>query len=138
MLKVLIVVAVLLGAAFSIPALRQYVEPVVTAVTKPARNMVGAQLTRVRDPVFRWAVRNEARNMARELVQRDREGQPLPRPQDFQSYLTGRTLAQQPVLDRWGSPYYLLVAHDSVTVVSPGPDTRPGTEDDIRAPFPRR
>jgi general secretion pathway protein G len=37
-------------------------------------------------------------------------------------------------LDPWGSPYAIICADDDVTVVSPGPDKKVGTEDDIIAP----
>lgn len=136
-LKILLFVLVALGASFSIPSLRRVVEPVTDAALDPAKRMLSGQLARIRDPVYRWSVQNEARGIARELIQREETGQPLPRPQDFQSYLQRRTLAGAPVLDRWGSPYYLLVTADSVVVVSPGPDERPGSDDDIRAGLPR-
>lgn len=136
-IRLILLVVAALGASFSIPALRQHVEPVTTAALAPAKRLIGRQLARIRDPVFRWSVQNEARGIARELIQREDGGQPLPRPQDFQAHLQRRTLAGSPVLDRWGSPYYLLVTADSVIVVSPGPDQRPGTEDDIRAGLPR-
>jgi hypothetical protein len=82
--------------------------------------------------VFQWSVRNEARTLARELHSRELSGQPLPRPQDFSSYMQRRTISGTGGLDKWGSPYYMLLYGDSITVVSPGPDQRPGSEDDIR------
>ena len=36
--------------------------------------------------------------------------------------------------DPWGSAYMISCAEDDVTVVSPGPDRKLGTEDDIIAP----
>jgi hypothetical protein len=36
--------------------------------------------------------------------------------------------------DPWGSPYEIICADDDVTVVSPGPDKKTGTADDIIAP----
>lgn len=136
-LKVLVILLVALGASFGIPALRQHVEPVADAALAPAKRLLDRQLARIRDPVFRWSVQNEARGIARDLQQIEETGQALPRPQDFQSYLQGRTLAGAAVLDRWGSPYYLLLTGDSIVVVSPGPDQRPGNTDDIRAGLPR-
>jgi general secretion pathway protein G len=36
--------------------------------------------------------------------------------------------------DPWGSPYLITCAEDDVTVLSPGPDRKTGTADDIVAP----
>ena len=36
--------------------------------------------------------------------------------------------------DPWGSPYSIVCTEDDVTVVSPGPDKKAGTADDIVAP----
>jgi general secretion pathway protein G len=36
--------------------------------------------------------------------------------------------------DPWGSPYTIVCADDDITVFSPGPDKKIGTEDDIVAP----
>jgi general secretion pathway protein G len=36
--------------------------------------------------------------------------------------------------DPWGSPYTIICADDDITVFSPGPDKKIGTEDDIVAP----
>jgi general secretion pathway protein G len=40
--------------------------------------------------------------------------------------------------DPWGTPYTLECQSDEVVVISAGPDRALGTEDDIRAPGPRR
>jgi general secretion pathway protein G len=38
------------------------------------------------------------------------------------------------LVDPWGSPYTISCADDDITVISPGPDKKIGTEDDIVAP----
>lgn len=137
MKKIVLIVVVVAGAVLSIRPAREAALPLLAPVAEPAVRILGQQVARVRDPVYRWSVKNEARGLLRELVERERSGSPLPRPADFQEYLRTRTVAEQPVTDRWGSPYYLLMNRDSMAVVSPGPDRRPGTEDDIRASVPR-
>jgi hypothetical protein len=130
--RALLVIVVLLAAILAIPPVREVAGPVFEPGKAVLDRTVGRVWVRGRDQVFRWSVRNEARTLALELQKREVSGQPLPRPQDFQAYLERRTISGTPGLDKWGSPYYMLVAGDSITVVSPGPDARPGTADDIR------
>jgi len=131
-LRAVLVIAVLLAAVLAIPPVRAMAGPVLEPGKAFLDRSVGKVFARSRDRVFSWSVRNEARSLAQELQKREISGQPLPRPQDFQTYLQRRTISGTPGLDKWGSPYYMLLGGDSVTVVSPGADRRPGTADDIR------
>lgn len=131
-LRAVLVIVVLCAAVLAIPPVREIAGPVLEPGKSLLDRSVGRVWVRGRDQVFRWSVRNEARTLAQELQKREVSGQPLPRPQDFQGYLQRRTISGTPGLDKWGSPYYMLLGGDSITVVSPGPDGRPGNGDDIR------
>ena len=131
-LRAVLVSLVLLAAVLAIPPVRALAGPLLDPGKALLDRSVGRVWARGRDQVFRWSVRNEARTLALELQKREASGQGLPRPQDFQSYVQRRTISGTPGLDKWGSPYYMLLGRDSITVVSPGPDRRPGTGDDIR------
>lgn len=131
-LRAILVILVLAAAVLAIPPVREIAGPVLEPGKALLDRSVGRAWARGRDTVFRWSVRNEARTLAQELQKREISGQPLPRPQDFQAYLQRRTISGTPGLDKWGSPYYMLLGGDSITVVSPGPDGRPGNGDDIR------
>ena len=131
-LRAVLVIVVLCAAVLAIPPVREVAGPVLEPGKSLLDRSVGRVWARGRDQVFRWSVRNEARTLAQELQKREVSGQPLPRPQDFQAYLQRRTISGTPGLDKWGSPYYMLLGGDSITVVSPGPDGRPGNGDDIR------
>ena len=131
-LRAVLVLVVLCAAVLAIPPVREIAGPVLEPGKSLLDRSVGRVWARGRDQVFRWSVRNEARTLAQELQKREASGQPLPRPQDFQAYLQRRTISGTPGLDKWGSPYYMLLGGDSITVVSPGPDGRPGNGDDIR------
>lgn len=131
-LRTILVIVVLLAAVLAIPPVRGLAGPVLEPGKALIDRSVGRLWVRGRDRVFGWSVRNEARTLAQELQKREISGQALPRPQDFQAYLQRRTISGAPGLDKWGFPYYMLLGGDSITVVSPGPDGRPGTDDDIR------
>jgi general secretion pathway protein G len=46
--------------------------------------------------------------------------------------------AAMSIRDPWGTPYAVDCQVDEVVVISAGPDRKFGTEDDLRAPVPRR
>ncbi len=131
-LRAILVILVVLAAVLAIPPVRSLAAPALEPGKAMIDRSVGRLWVRARDRIFGWSVRNEARTLAQELQKREIAGQTLPRPQDFQAYLQRRTISGSPGLDKWGAPYYMLLGGDSITVVSPGPDGRPGTDDDIR------
>lgn len=131
-LRAVLVIVVLLAAVLAIPPVRAMAGPVLEPGKALLDRSVGKLFGRGRDRVFEWSARSEARSLAQELQKREISGQALPRPQDFQSYLQRRTISGTAGLDKWGSPYYMLLGGDSITIVSPGADRRPGTADDIR------
>lgn len=133
MKKIILIALLAIFCVLAIPPLRTWADPVVGPILADASARLEPQLDRVRTPYFRWEAKSEARTIAEGLRQDALTGQSLPRPADFQAYLRRRTINPRDVADRWGSPYYLQLQPDSIVVISPGPDGRPGTEDDIRA-----
>lgn len=120
--KILVLVALVLGAALYFPKSR----PVVMDFLAPVLN-----------PVFRWQTQEELSNILRELRTIEREGrQPLPQPgEEFQAWM-GRNFQGGEAEDSWGNPYTMRVWRDSVGVVSRGPDLEVLTPDDIRVTMP--
>ena len=115
--KILLLAALVLGAALYFPESR----PVVMDMLAPVLN-----------PVFRWQTNEELSSIVRELQKIQREGrQPLPLPgEEFEAWM-GRNFQGGESLDSWGNPYTMRIWRDSVGVVSRGPDLEIQTPDDI-------
>jgi hypothetical protein len=122
-------------AVLTVPPLRQWAAPTLG----PAADLIAGQMEpavlRVRDPFYEWGTRKELRRFAKELQERHASRTPLPETENFPSYLARRHHSDG--FDRWGRPYYLLMAGDSVIVGSAGPDGIPFNEDDVREGFSR-
>ncbi len=125
MFKVILVLALGLGAAMSFPRSRA----VVMDFMAPALN-----------PAFTWQTRGEMDRIARELQSLNRQGELLPEEgEEFDQWLARRFQGGSS-LDAWGNPYTLKQWPDSVGVISAGPDTLVATSDDIllSAPIQQR
>ncbi|CAN5317070.1 hypothetical protein BH23GEM4_BH23GEM4_25270 [soil metagenome] len=106
------------------PSLRQRALPYVEPYAKPAL-----------DPLFAWKTRSDLAEIARLLDTSRAMGQPLPEPGDFSAFLT-RAMGEEGELDPWGNRYYLRKQRRQNVVGSPGPDSQPGTADDITRSIP--
>ena len=116
MYKVILVVAILMGAAFYFPQTR----PVMVDTFAPVMN-----------PVFTWQTKGELGRIVRELETLQREGGPLPTPGEwFQSWMA-RNFLGRARSDAWGTDYTMKVWRDSLGIVSNGPDLEIGTPDDV-------
>ena len=116
MYKVILAVAILLGAALYFPQTR----PVVAETLAPVMN-----------PVFTWQTKGEMGRIRRELETLQREGDFFPAPgEGFQRWMN-RNFLGRARSDAWGMDYTLRVWRDSVGVVSNGPDLEIETSDDI-------
>ncbi len=116
MFKVVLLILVLLGAAFYFPQTR----PVVVDTLAP-----------VLDPVLSWQTRGEMEGIVRELQTLTRQGSDLPTPgASFDAWML-RNFMGGSKTDAWGVNYTLKVWRDSVGVVSNGPDREIETPDDI-------
>lgn len=99
---------------------------------EPLRQRALPHVEFVLNPIYSWEAKNRANAISRVLVRAQSEGSPIPRPRDFQRFLTDREGAQA-ALDPWGQPYFLYRDRRSVRVSSPGPDRRANTPDDIHS-----
>jgi hypothetical protein len=123
-MKAILIILVLLGAAWSIPEVR-------SRTYEPAFKRLGPTGEKLLAPTYRAGARSQANHMFR-IMSLDRDqGRPLPEPQTFQRWIRSR-LGEEATLDPWGSPYYMERERSMITIGSPGPDRRRGTDDDIR------
>ncbi|MFC1662362.1 hypothetical protein ACFL3S_13070 [Gemmatimonadota bacterium] len=120
--KILLLLALTLGAALYFPQSR----PMVLDTFAPVIN-----------PVLRWQTHGELNQILRELQTIQREGrQPLPVPgEDFQAWMDRNFWGGEGV-DGWGNRYTMRTWRDSVGVISRGPDLVIDTPDDLRATLP--
>lgn len=119
MLKMIAVLAALLGAALYFPATR----PVVLDAAAP-----------ILDPVLTWSTRGEMNRLARDLEQQERSSRWLPNPRggDWEGWLEREYQGGDAVTDAWGTPYTYQLTRDAFTITSFGPDQQRGTPDDLQ------
>lgn len=122
MLKILLIVAVAIAAAFYFPRTRA----VVLDVAAPVLN-----------PMFSMATGAEMDKIAREVQTYERASGRLPDPREFESWLGGRYTGDA-IRDSWGNVYVLVVRRDEFDILSFGPDGIRGTDDDITETAGRR
>jgi len=127
MIKKLLIVVVILGLAWTIPATRKHmariVEPVVVRL-----GPVGAWAA---NPIRRYNTRNEIVLLVRELSQDHKSLVPPPTPRNFPAWVRRNTNSGREGKDAWGNDYYLRQIRTGLTVGSPGEDGEIGTEDDL-------
>ncbi|MBW3534116.1 MAG: type II secretion system protein GspG [Gemmatimonadetes bacterium] len=118
MLKIILVIAVLIGAALYFPRTR----PIVLDAAAP-----------VIDPVLSWQTRGEMNQLARDLEQRERASRHLPNPRTQwpPAWIEREYQGGDATVDAWGTPYTYQLGRDSFTLTSFGPDAERGTDDDI-------
>ena len=132
MIKKLVIVAVILGFAWSIPAARQRM----MQWAEPALERLGPVGERVVTPVRRYNTRNEIVFLMRALAQDYEVRRPLPNPRTFPAWLERNTPAGREGKDGWGNPYYMRADRLGITIGSPGPDGTADTADDITRTMP--
>jgi hypothetical protein len=119
--KYLILITLILGAAFYFPQTR----PVVLDTLAPVLN-----------PVLTWQTKGEITQINRELQALVRSGQALPaQGEAFQAWVL-HNFQGGSSLDAWGNTYILRRWTDSIGVVSKGPDLEINTPDDILQSIP--
>ncbi|HEX6908739.1 MAG TPA: hypothetical protein VF142_00010 [Longimicrobium sp.] len=113
-------------------------------LVRPLRERARPQIEFALNPIYEWEAKNRVNSIYRVLERARAEGTPLPRPRDFQRFLTEREGADA-ALDPWGQPFFLVRERRSFRVSSAGPDRRANTADDIHstpgvpvAPEPRK
>ena len=99
---------------------------------KPLRERARPQIEFALNPIYSWEAKNRVNAITRVLVREKAQSTEVPRPQDFQKFLTDREGAEA-ALDPWGQPYFLYRERRTFRVSSAGPDRRVNTADDIRS-----
>lgn len=130
-----VVVAVVVGA---VPDLRVRAKPYYEPVLDRAGTLLQPLISRMLNPVFRWSTRSEEEHYLVILRNRVNLGEPLPKPREFQNFLSQESNSGRNGRDPWGSAYFLTLRRDSIQVGSPGPDGVRGTDDDILSAVPRQ
>jgi hypothetical protein len=115
--RILIVLALALGAAFYFPESRAWILETVA----PAAN-----------PAYRWMSHQQMNQIVVDLEVRVQSGESLPTARgEFDAWLNDRYPQQRSREDAWGTRYQLRVQGDRFQVLSAGPDGVFGTEDDL-------
>lgn len=128
-MKWLIVILILIGFAWSVPAGRERIE----AVLEPVGEQLAPALDWALNPTRRAGVKRELDFILRAIENERQMGRPVPDPNTFHEWVGSSVDALNDGLDPWGQPYYLELSRATVTVVSAGPDRERGTDDDVRA-----
>jgi hypothetical protein len=99
---------------------------------KPLRERASPHVEFALNPLYEWEAKNRVNSLYRVLERARAEGTPLPRPKDFQDFLTEREGADS-ALDPWGTPYFLVRERKKFRVSSAGADRLHNTADDIHS-----
>lgn len=132
-MKVLLLVLLLLGAAFTVPAIRNRL----AGPLDPVLARLGPVGEKVRNPVRRFNAFNEIQAIIGRLNEDKLQGRPVPPPNQFQRWIHDKMRGDiQDGRDPWGQPYYLVRSRGYATIGSAGQDMQAGTPDDIRDSTP--
>ncbi|HEX6939970.1 MAG TPA: hypothetical protein VF158_11200 [Longimicrobiales bacterium] len=138
MKKLVLLLLIFAAASATVPSLRERVEPRVVPVWDSGLRRLDPVIQWALTPMHRWAAEHEARAIARMVRMHATSSRQFPRPGEFPAYLRREWRGARRGLDPWGTPYFLIVDPDSITVGSAGRDKERGTEDDVLATIPRR
>lgn len=100
---------------------------------KPLRERARPQIEYALNPIYRWEARNRVKDITRVLVRERSQERSIPKPRDFQRFLSARE-GPQAAVDPWNQPYYLVTTRRTFQVGSMGPDRQLNTADDILSP----
>lgn len=134
MMKIVLIVLIVLGFAWSTDAGRERIQGVLRPVGEALTPLVDRALNPSRS---QGAVR-EQQFILRELETQRQMGRALPNAGNFHEWVKRRVESVADGLDPWGQPYYLSSGRQGPIVGSPGPDRTPGTADDITTSAPTR
>jgi hypothetical protein len=132
MLKFLVILILIIGAAFGIPRVREKIMPPLL----PLLEKLGPVGDKLQAPVKKWAASNEAHILLRKLAADYGQNKELPSPLRFQIWIKQNTRGGKGGMDPWGRPYYMIHRAHELVVGSPGPDRIRNTADDVRASAP--
>lgn len=127
MIRKLLILAVIVAFAWSVPAVRERM----IRMAGPVVERLGPPGELLADPIRRYNTRNELVVLMRELTQEYQAQVPLPNARNFQAWLERNTISGRDGKDAWGNAYFLRRDGSGITLGSPGADGQVGTEDDI-------
>jgi hypothetical protein len=129
MVKKFIIVAVLLGFAWSLPPVRQRVGTTLA----PALGFLGPVGERLKQPMLEYQAETDVKFIV-DLLQMDRtEGRALPNnTRAFNEWLGRKRGAGDRGKDPWGNLYWMKKSGAATTIGSNGPDGVENTSDDIK------
>ena len=130
MFKAILIVAVVLGFAWSFPPTRGPLERITAPIARRAMPVVDGVL----NPIRRNGAKRETTNLLRVIAQDFEAGRPLPDVRGFHQWVRRKTSGDG--LDPWGSPYYMRRNRGTLSIGSAGPDKTPMTADDVRTTVP--
>jgi hypothetical protein len=128
MFKIVLVVAVLLGIAWSYAPTRQQIAVRLVQVAEK----LGPVGDVVLNPVRKYSTQSEVGFIVDQIRMARLEGRQMPGERTFAGWLKQRVKTKWKGVDAWGFPYYLTQKQMQFTVGSVGPDGKRGTGDDIR------
>jgi hypothetical protein len=115
--RILIVLALVLGAGFYFPESRARILDTIAPMANPA---------------YRWMSHQQMNQIVEDLELRIQSGGSLPTARgEFDAWLDRRYPQQRSRQDAWGSRYQMRVQGDRFQILSAGPDGVFGTEDDL-------
>jgi hypothetical protein len=132
MWKKLLILAVLLGFAWSFPPTRR----TISSALAPVLTKLGPVGDRAIEPTRRYDARNEVDFIAQQIEHERTQGRAVPNPRTFQEWLKQRVTTRRDGIDPWGKPYYFVRTGNTHAIGSDGADGERGTADDIRASLP--
>ena len=126
--KLVLLGLVVVGFALTVPSARAGIGRALA----PVGRMLAGPIARLKEPFESWTAQNDAKHLVAGLSYRERRGRRLPTGRNFERYVLERLNPKREGLDPWGNAWSLEVQSDSIVVWSPGRDSIPETEDDIR------
>jgi hypothetical protein len=129
-MKAFLIIMLLIGAAFGIPAIRNRI----AGPLDPLLSKLGPIGEMVQTPTRRWTANQEAMAIAHKLTSdRANLNKPYPPPPQFYNWLKKNMRGlKNDGLDPWGNPYYFIHTRTEMTVGSHAQDGVRDTPDDVR------
>ncbi len=133
MLKTMLIVLIILGAAWAYQPSRERM----LHAMHPVLVKLGPVGERIAAPAKRYQARSEIDFLIDQLELERDEARTLPDPRTFPQWIARKKTSDRDANDPWGTPYYMLMSDGGArTIGSAGEDRQRGTADDIRKTFP--
>jgi hypothetical protein len=125
MFKIIIVLLVVIGIVTTVRPVRDRVMP-------PIVRALGPTGEKIATPVRRWKAEHQAERLLSEMQIELTAGRQPPPAHEFSQWAKKELREPDADIDPWGGKYYLKPGRGmTISVGSPGPDLKKGTEDDI-------